>query len=256
MKIDLNGQVALVTGAARNIGRAIADLLADNGARVIYADVDLKGATESAARKPGCRAEAMDVTNTGQVNSVIDGIVRDFGRLDILVNNAGINTAHHRVNVDKFPREEWDRILSVDLTGVYIVSHAAAQVMVRQGSGRIINIASVVGLVPLRLQCAFAAAKAGVVNFTKAMALELAPRGILVNCVAPGSTRPKDAPPEFMGKESLFKELLAHIPLGRTAVPEEIAPAVLFLAAPESSYVTGSVLTVEGGWTAGYMRDF
>jgi NAD(P)-dependent dehydrogenase (short-subunit alcohol dehydrogenase family) len=167
-----------------------------------------------------------------------------------------VNTSKHRVTTEEFPREEWDWILNVDLTGVYTVSRAAAQVMVRQGAGKIINISSVVGLVPLRLQCAFAAAKAGVVNFTKAMAIELGSRGVLVNCIAPGSVRPKDAPQEFMGKDSLFKELLAHIPQGRTGTPEEIAHAALFLAAPESSYINGSVLTVDGGWTAGYMRDF
>jgi 3-oxoacyl-[acyl-carrier protein] reductase len=256
MKVDLNGKVALVTGAGRNIGKAIADALAQNGARVVYADIDLDGAKESAAQWPGCRPALMNVTDTGQVHSVIETIVKDWGRLDILVNNAGINTVKHRVNTDEFPREEWDKIMEVDLTGVYTVSRTAAQVMVKQGSGKIINISSVVGLVPLRLQCAFAAAKAGVVNFTKAMAIELGSRGILVNCIAPGSVRAKDAGREFYGKENLFKELVSHIPLGRTGTPEEIAHAALFLAAPESSYINGSVLTVDGGWTAGYMRDF
>jgi 3-oxoacyl-[acyl-carrier protein] reductase len=256
MKVDLNGKTALVTGAAGNIGKAIADSYAENGAKVVFADVDMKGAQAAASRWSGCRGALMDITNTEQAQSVIDGMVKDWGRLDILVNNAGVNTSKHRVTTEEFPREEWDWIVGVDLTGVYIVSRIAAQIMVKQGAGKIINISSVVGLVPLRLQCAFAAAKAGVVNFTKAMAIELGSRGVLVNCIAPGSVRPKDAPKEFMGKDSLFKELLAHIPLGRTGTPEEIAHAALFLAAPESSYVNGSVLTVDGGWTAGYMRDF
>src|SRR5688500_10779625 len=130
----------------------------------------------------------MDVTNSGEIGNAIDRAVAERGRLDILVNNAGVNTLAHRVTIDEFPREEWDRILAVDLTGVYEMSKAAAAVMRLQKAGRVINIASIAGLVPLRLQCAFVAAKAGVVNLTKAMALELGPHGILVNGIAPGST--------------------------------------------------------------------
>jgi 3-oxoacyl-[acyl-carrier protein] reductase len=132
--------------------------------------------------------------------------------------------------------------------------------MVAQSSGRIISIASVAGLVPLRLQCAFVAAKAGVVNLTRAMALELGPRGVLVNGIAPGSTLTEGTRKLFYGEDGLFKDsvkqMLAHIPLGRPAEPKEIAYAALFLAAPESSYVNGHILTVDGGWTAGYTREF
>jgi 3-oxoacyl-[acyl-carrier protein] reductase len=260
MKVDLNNKIALVTGAARGIGQAIADTFAANGARVIYSDVDFASAGESAARSPGCKAMALDVTSAGQVESAILEIVREFSRLDILVNNAGVNTLSARVTIEQFPREEWDRILNVDLTGVYLVSKAAARVMVGQRSGRIINIASIAGLVPLRLQCAFVAAKAGVVNLTRAMALELAPRGILVNGIAPGSTLTEGTRKLFYGEDGLFrdsvKQMLAHIPLGRPAEPLEIAYAALFLAAPESSYINGHILTVDGGWTAGYHREF
>lgn len=262
MKVDLSGQVALVTGAARGIGRAIADLLAANGARVIYSDIDAAGADEAARQAPGAGAEAraMDVTDAEGVRECVAEVARTFGRLDILINNAGVNTLKHRVNIDEFPREEWDRILDVDLNGVFHASQAAARVMMAQRSGRIINIASIVGLVPLRLQCAFVAAKAGVVNLTRAMALELGPHGILVNAVAPGSTLTEGTKTLFYGDDGMFRDsvrqLLAHIPLGRPAQPEEIAHAVLFLAAPESSYVHGHVLTVDGGWTAGYTRDF
>ena len=132
--------------------------------------------------------------------------------------------------------------------------------MVEQGSGRIINIASIAGLVPLRLQCSYVAAKAGVVNLTRAMALELGPRGVLVNGIAPGSTLTEGTRKLFYGEDGLFKDsvkqMLAHVPLGRPAEPEEIAHAALFLAAPESSYINGHILTVDGGWTAGYTRDF
>src|SRR5260370_15614261 len=143
MKVDLNHQVALVTGAARGIGQAIADTLAANGARVVYSDIDLAGAEESATKSPGCKAMALDVTNSSQVESVLNGIFRELGRLDILVNNAGVNTLTARVTIEEFPREEWDRILNVDLTGVYLVSKAAARVMLGQRSGRILNIASI-----------------------------------------------------------------------------------------------------------------
>jgi 3-oxoacyl-[acyl-carrier protein] reductase len=260
MKVNLSQQVALVTGAARGIGKAIADLLAINGAHVVYTDVDLPGTKEAAAASVNGEAMALDVTDPAQVEAVIAAIGQQHGRLDLAVNNAGVNTLAHRVPIDRFPQEEWDRILKVDLHGVFLVSRAVAQVMRRQGAGRIINIASIAGLVPLRLQCPFVAAKAGVINLTKAMALELGPHGILVNGIAPGSTLTEGTRKLFYGEDGQFKDsvqqMLAHIPLGRPGTPEEIAHAALFLAAPESSYINGHILTVDGGWTAGYHRDF
>jgi NAD(P)-dependent dehydrogenase (short-subunit alcohol dehydrogenase family) len=260
MKVDLSGKISLVTGAARGIGQAIADSLAANGSQVVYADLDLATAQFSAARFPGCTARGLDVVDEEQVNDVVDETVHSFGRLDILINNAGVNTLSHRVPIDQFPREEWDRLLNVDLNGVFLMSKAGARVMAAQGAGKIINITSVAGLVPLRLQCPFVAAKAGVINLTKAMALELGPRGVLVNAIAPGSTLTEGTKKLFYGEDGQFKDsvqkLLDHIPLGRPAQPEEIAHAALFLAAPESSYINGHILTVDGGWTAGYMREF
>ncbi len=259
MRCDLSGKVSLVTGAARGIGQAIADRLADNGSLVIYTDVNPTGAA-AAAQVRGARSLQLDVTKPDEIAAVIEQIVADHGQLDILVNNAGINTMAHRVTVDEFPRDEWDRILAVDLTGLYEVSRAAARVMRARGSGRIINIASIVGLVPLRLQCAFVAAKAGVVNLTRAMALELGPLGILVNGVAPGSTLTEGTRQLFYGKDGSFhaqvERMLDHVPLGRPGTPDEIAVAVLFLADPENSYMNGHILSVDGGWTAGYTRDF
>lgn len=260
MKVDLKDKVALVTGAAQNIGKAIADVYAENGARVIYADVNHGKASEAAARFPGCQAMAMDVTQAGQVETVLARVAKEFGRMDLLVNNAGTNTMKHRVTIDEFPIEEWERLVKIDLTGVYLVSQVAARIMVKQGSGRIINISSVLGLVPARLQCAFVAAKAGVVNLTKAMALELAPRGVLVNCIAPGSILTEGTKQLFYGKDAMFRknfeQMLASIPLHQPGKSEDIAYAALYLAAPESGYVNGHVLVVDGGWTAGYIRDF
>ena len=166
----------------------------------------------------------------------------------------------HRVTIDEFPRHEWDRLLAIDLTGVYEVSRAAARRMRVQRSGRIINITSVAGLVPLRLQCAYVAAKAGVVNLTKAMALELGPHGILVNAIAPGSTLTEGTKKLFYGEDGKYRQsmqrMLDHVALGRPGEAAEIAAAALFLADPENSYMTGHVLVVDGGWTAGYTRDF
>ena len=148
----------------------------------------------------------------------------------------------------------------MDLTGVFLVSKTASRHMLERKSGRIINIASVMGLVPARLQSPFVAAKAGVVNLTRSMALELGPQGVLVNCIAPGSILTEVTKKLFYSGDGQFSErvqsLLAHIPLGRPGSCEEIAHAVLFLAAPESSYINGAVLTVDGGWLAGYTREF
>jgi NAD(P)-dependent dehydrogenase (short-subunit alcohol dehydrogenase family) len=252
--------VSLVTGAARGIGRAIADRLAANGSRVVYTDLTEADAKAAAERSSGAIGLAMDVTAPEQIETALRRVQADLGRLDILVNNAGVNTLAHRVPIDEFPRDEWDRILAVDLNGVFEVSRAAAAIMRRQGSGRIINIASIAGLVPLRLQSAFVAAKAGVVNLTRAMALELGPHGILVNAIAPGSTLTDGTRKLFYGEDGKFRDsvqrMLDHVPLGRPATPEEIAVAALFLADPENSYTHGHVLTVDGGWTAGYARDF
>ena len=227
---------------------------------MVYTDVDAAGVEESASRVTGATALAMDVRDESQVAAVMAEVVGRFGRIDILVNNAGVNTLQHRVTIDQFPREEWDRIIDVDLTGLYLVSRVVAGHMREQRWGRIINIASVVGLVPLRLQCAFAAAKAGVVNLTKAMAIELGSLGITVNAVAPGSILTEGTKKLFYGEDGKFRDavqqMLAHIPVGRPGTVEEVAHAVLFLAAPEASYVNGAVLTVDGGWTAGYAREF
>ena len=259
MQVNLREKVALVTGAANGIGKAIADCFAANGATVIYTDLDGPAVIRAAVNGGGHPFE-LDVTDSTQIESVMAAVLERFHRLDILVNNAGVNTMAHRVCIDEFPRKEWDRILAVDLTAAYEMSRAAAQIMRRQKRGRILNISSIAGVVPLRLQCAFTAAKAGLNHLTRAMAIELGRDGILVNAIAPGSIVTDGTKKLFYSGEGIFHQnvqsLIDHIPLGRPGTPEEIAHTALFLAAPENTYLTGHILVVDGGWTAGYHRDF
>jgi NAD(P)-dependent dehydrogenase (short-subunit alcohol dehydrogenase family) len=264
MQVELAGKTAIVTGGAQGIGRAIVAQLAANGAAVAIIDLATEAARETVAAltAQGQRvaAYAADVADAAAMGSVVAQVVEQFGSVNILVNNAGINTVKDRLPIQEYSREDWDRILRVDLTGVFVISQVVIPRMLAAGAGRIINIASVAGLVPLRLQSAFVAAKAGVVNLTRSMALELAPRGILVNCIAPGSILTQGTRALFYGADGTYSEraasLIAHIPVGRPGTPEEIAHAALFLAAPEASYVNGAVLTVDGGWTAGYHREW
>jgi 3-oxoacyl-[acyl-carrier protein] reductase len=260
MKVDLKDKVALVTGSANGIGKAIATILAANGAKVIIADVQEATAKETAAGIPGAIGMKFDVTNEAEVEAGVKHLESTLGRIDILVNNAGLNT-RNRVNIDKFHTADWDEIMNVDMRGLFFVSRAVSQGMIRNGGGRIVNIASVIGVVPARVQCAFAAAKAGVIQLTRAMAIELAPDKILVNCVSPGSTVTAGTEKLFWGStpetQEKAKRMLSHVPLGRPGYVDEMGYAVLFFCAPESGYVTGQNLCVDGGWTAGgFFRDF
>lgn len=261
----LDGQVAVVTGASRGIGRACAIELAKQGASVVVnyiANEDAAKSCAEAVEAAGGKALVVqaDVSNADEAKKLIETAESEFGKVDILVNNAGINVGDDRVPIHQFSADTWDRIVEVDLKGVFICSKAAIPAQLQVGGGRIINIASIAGLVPLRLQSAYDAAKAGVINLSKAMAIELGPQGILVNAVAPGSILTRGTEKLFYGPNGAYSEkiqnLLSHIPLGRPGRTDEIAHAVLFLAAPESSYITGTVLAVDGGWSSGYARDF
>lgn len=262
MRVDLDGKVALVTGAAEGIGRAIALALAANGASVIINDLAGRGdqAVEE-VRRLGRRSLflAADVSRRDEVEAMVSAAERDFGAIDILVNNAGVNTPGPlRRNIHEYDEAEWRRILAVDLDGLFYCCRAVSPRMVARQTGVVINISSVIGLVPFRLQSAFAAAKAAVIHFSRSIALELAPFGIRVNAIAPGSVLTRATHALFYNpeKKDLAESLLSHVPLGRPGNPEEVANAALFLASPDSSYITGTVLTVDGGWTAGFAREW
>lgn len=264
MKVALEGHGAIVTGGANGIGKAIVHALIENGAHVAIVDIDAQAGTQTAQEMLNsggtCIFVEADVTNPKQIEASAESIATQLGSIQILINNAGINTKSERVPIHQYTLDDWHRILEVDLTGVFVVSRAVIPHMLEKTPGRIVNISSIAGLVPLRLQSAFVAAKAGVANLTRSMALELGPKGILVNAVAPGSTLTRGTKALFYGPDGAYTEnaesLLSHIPLGRPGNVEEIAAAVLFLVAPEASYVNGAVLTVDGGWTAGYTRDW
>jgi len=239
------GKVALITGASRGIGRSIALALAAEGAKIVAVDVD-QAATEAMVaevRQLGVEAIAVvgNVTVAADTEKMIDAAVAAFGRVDILVNNAGITRDGLLLRMKD---DDWDAVLNVNLKGAFLCTRAVAKVMTKQRFGRIINIASVVGQMGNVGQANYCASKAGLMGLTKSNARELAKRNITVNAVAPGfiATAMTDALPE-----KVRNELTAQIPLERLGTPEDIANAVVFLAAERSGYVTGQVLAVNGG---------
>ncbi|HDL77423.1 MAG TPA: 3-oxoacyl-[acyl-carrier-protein] reductase [Lentisphaerae bacterium] len=242
---DLSGRVALVTGAARGIGQAIAVRLAEDGADVAVCDLKAEWLEEtrqkvsSAGRK--VRSYEVNVGDAVGVQNVVQQVLGDFGRIDILVNNAGITRDSLLLRLDE---KDWDDVLNVNLKGTYLFTRAVARPMMKQRSGAIVNIASIIGEIGNAGQCNYAASKGGVIAFTKSAAKELAARGIRVNAVAPGfiQTRMTEALPE-----EARQKMLQMIPLARFGQPEDVANVVAFLAGDDASYVTGQVVNVCGG---------
>ena len=242
----LEGKVAVVTGASRGIGRAIALELANRGARVVVnynRSADAAAAAVAAIEADGGQATAVqaDVSDFSQARSLIQAAVKAYGRLDVLVNNAGV-TRDQLILMMK--EEDWDTVVRVNLKSMFNTCKAAARVMLRQRSGRIVNISSVSGIAGQGGQTNYSAAKAGVIGFTKSLAKELGPRQITVNVVAPGLI-PTDLTADLA--EELCQKAIDLTPLGRLGRAEEVAYAVAFLASDEAAFITGAVLPVDGG---------
>ena len=243
---SMQGRVAVITGAARGIGRAIAEKLAILGADIVVADMleDLAKQTADEISQLTHRrtlALKVNVTEGKSANEMIDQTVKEFGRVDILVNNAGIT---RDTLILRMEETDWDAVIDVNLKGVFNCSKAAIRTMMKQRYGRIVNISSVSGQAGQAGQTNYSASKAGVIGFTKALAREVASRQITVNAVAPGFI------PTFLTNdlsEELKNTILSATPAGRMGKPEEIAAAVAFLASEEAAYITGQVLAVDGG---------
>jgi len=242
----LSGKVALVTGSARGIGRSIAEMFCAEGATVVVNDVgDAAGARETLATLEAAggkgSVEMFDVSEAAQVDAGVKNILEAHGRIDILVNNAGITRDNLLLRMSE---AEFDAVYRVNLKGTFLLTKAVTRHMIRQRSGKVVNISSVVGMMGNAGQSNYAAAKAGIIGFTKATARELASRNITVNAIAPGFIRTAmtAALPEAVQKA--FQE---QIPLGRFAEPREVAELALFLASDASSYITGQVVGINGG---------
>jgi len=251
--MKLANKTAVVTGAASGIGQAIALLFASEGATVYAFDIDEAGLKETEAKAPyGAKltTAVVDVTQADQVRDALERVAQEAGRLDILVNNAGIGIA---ATVDETDEDDWDRLMAVNLRGVFLGCKYGVRIMKRQGGGVIINMASVAGIVGVKNRAAYSASKAGVYGLTKAMAVDHAADGIRVNCICPGTV---DSP--WIGKiiagqpdpEAVRKSMEARQLLGRMGTPEEIAHAALYLAQDESAFVHGTALIIDGGLTA------
>jgi 3-oxoacyl-[acyl-carrier protein] reductase len=243
VNVELQGQVALVTGASRGIGLAIARALAEGGARVAVVARDAGRAESAAAGLPGegHRGFACDVASPESVNELFRQVEESLGTPDVLVNNAGVTRDNLLMRLKD---EDWDAVLDTNLRGAFNTIRAATRGMMKRRSGRIINITSVVGVIGNKGQANYAASKAGLIGLTKSVARELASRGILVNAVAPGyiaTDMTADLP------EQAKSVLLEQIALGRLGEPEDIASVVRFLAGPGASYITGQTLVVDGG---------
>ncbi|MBU8933663.1 MAG: 3-oxoacyl-[acyl-carrier-protein] reductase [candidate division Zixibacteria bacterium] len=240
--MDLSGKTAIITGSARGIGLAIATRFAQAGSNVVICDLDQDAVDRVAA---GLETDAIgvkaDVTSADDVAALFEQTVSKFGRVDIVVNNAGITRDTLLV---RMAEKDWDMVLDINLKGAFLVTKSAAKLMMKQRSGRIINISSVVGLNGNAGQVNYAASKAGLIGLTKSVAKELGTRGVTVNAVAPGFIETEMT--ESLS-EAARKQFLDHILMKRAGSPDDVASTVLFLASDLAAYTTGQVLSVDGG---------
>jgi NAD(P)-dependent dehydrogenase (short-subunit alcohol dehydrogenase family) len=247
--MQLADKVAVVTGAASGINRAIATRFAAEGASVVVADIDEAGGGDTASRivSAGGRAIAVraDVRRRGEVESMLHAALSEFGSVDVLVNGAGVETLVPFLDLSD---DDWERVLGVNLTGAFVCGQTVAREMVNAGrGGKIVNIASINAAIALPKQAHYVASKGGLLMLTKSMALELAPHRINVNAIGPGAV---DTPltAASLADPARREMLMGHIPLGRVAQPDDIAGAAVFLCSDAANYVTGTILYVDGGW--------
>jgi len=248
----LDGRVALITGGNRGLGFAMAQALAEAGANVVVTSRQEERALESAAALAGATGQrtmglVVDVTNAEQIESMVSDVVKEFGRIDILVNNAGINI---RKPVEELDEASWDLVQHTNLKAPFLCSRAAARYMKEQRYGRIINISSMLGMVALPERSPYCASKGGLIQLTRVLALEWATHNITVNALCPGPLATELNIP-VLNNPQANQFFLDHIPLGRWGRPEELGGAIVFLASDASSFMTGSALVIDGGWTAG-----
>jgi len=244
-------KVALVTGAGSGNGRGIALRFAEEGADIVVVDVNEKAAEETAAmvQRLGRRGLVIttDISKRTQVEEMVGRAVEGFGHLDILVNNAGVSS---RASVLDLKEEEWDRVLNINLKGMFLCTQAVAREMVGRGAGgKIVNIGSINSEVVIPHQVHYASSKGGVRMFTKAAAMDLAPFGINVNAIGPGVIETGMTDPALKVESERRAQVLQNIPWGRIGIPRDVANVALFLASDESDYVTGTIIFVDGGWT-------
>ncbi len=250
-KFRIDGRVALVTGGARGLGRTMATALAEAGA-----DVALTGRTlascEPVAAEVGkatgrrCRAYQADVTIAADIERLAAAVEADLGRIDILVNNAGTNI---RGPIEQLTEADWDTVVDTNLKGPFLCARAIGPGMVKRGWGRVINLGSVLGVIALAGRAPYASSKAGIINLTRVLALEWAGTGVTANAICPGAFG-TEMNRQLLDDPVKYQEFVKRIPMGRWGEPEELGGAVVFLASDAASYVTGSALFVDGGWTA------
>jgi 3-oxoacyl-[acyl-carrier protein] reductase len=245
--MNLKDRVALITGSGRGIGKAIALRLAREGATIVINDLKKEFTTQASEEITALGVPVLavpaDVSSSESVNAMIEAVMAEYGRLDILINNAGI--AQDQILM-RMTDEQWDRVIAIDLKSVFLCTRAAIKHMMKAKYGRILSLASVVGIMGNPGQSNYAAAKAGIIGFTRSMAREVGSRGITVNALAPGFIE-TDMTAQLSGKQR--EELAARIPLGYLGTPEDVANACAFLASDDARYISGHVITVDGGMT-------
>lgn len=250
----LDGKVAIVTGGAMGLGQAMATALAQAGADIVIADIQEEVAKETATtihETEGVKATSLkvDVTNPDDVQKMVDDVVDEFGKIDILINNAGMTI---NAKAEEMTYEQWNKVINLNLNGVFLVAQAVGRQMIKQGHGNIINTSSMSGIIANKPQeqCSYNASKAGVIMLTKSLAMEWSKYNIKVNTIAPGYMKTELTKPFFEQGGAMIDDWMGFTPMGRPGLPEELGGIVVYLASEASSFAQGGVFTIDGGYTA------